>query len=262
MKVLDAVKEGIRVAHGYKKLVLILLCFNLFFEVLLRIPVLKLPKEDLRMMLLASAIILSVPLIMLAISIFIDGSIKGSIKDILIEKQFLGNRFIKYGKKYFWRLLGFGLLISVIIGLLIIPMMCVFTFIVRQQGWSAISSITWIIAGALTGLTLIFRIFTSYGSTIIVLDDTKVFKAFKGSLKFVRKYFKKVLGLCAISFAFSVVSIGLSRLSKSFRGTKTVIDAILGIISACWNSYIGIILSAASIILYLALTRKPSPEKE
>lgn len=262
MKVLDAVKAGVRVAHGYKKLVLILFCFSLLLEALLRIPVLKLPKENLRTMLLALIIILSVPLIIMLLSIFIEGGIKGSIKDILIEKQFLGNRFIRYGKKYFWRLLGFGLLISVVIGLLIIPMICVFTFIVRQQGWSAISSGTWIVAGAFAGLTLIFTIFISYGPTIIVLEDTKVFKAFKRSFKFVRKYFAKVLGLCAISSAFSVVSIGLSRLSKSFRETKTVIDAILGIISACWISYIGIILSAAFMILYLTLIRKPSPEKK
>ena len=141
-------------------------------------------------------------------------------------------------------------------------MIYVFTFIVRQQGWSAISPVTWIVAGALAGLILIFTIFTFYGSTIIVLEDTKVFKAFKGSFKFVRKYFTKVLGLCAISLAFSVVSIGLSRLSKSFRETKTVVNAIFGIINACWNSYIGIILSAAFMILYLALMRKPNPEKE
>lgn len=262
MKVLDAVKGGIRVAHDYKKLVLILLCFNLFFEILLCIPGPKLPKENLGIMLLTLIIILMILLITILLVIFIEGGIRGSIKDILIEKRLLGNRFIKYGKKYFWRFLGFGLLMSVVIGLLTIPMMCVFIFIVRQQGWSAISSATWIVAGALSGLTLIFTIFTSYGPTIIVLEDTKVFKAFKGSFKFVRKYFTKVLGLCAISLAFSVVSIGLSRLSKSFRETKIVINAIFGIVIACWNSYIGIILSAAFMILYLALMRNSSVGKE
>lgn len=265
MKVLDAVKGGIRITHGYKKLVLILLCFNLFFEVLLCIPVLKLPKENLGIMLLTliiSIIMLMILLIVILLGIFIGGGIRGSIKDILIEKRLLGNRFIKYGKKYFWRLLGFGLLMSVVIGLLTIPMMCVFIFIVRQQGWSAISSATWIVAGALVGLTLIFTIFTSYGPTIIVLEDTKVFKAFKGSFKFVKRYFKKVLGLYVISFALSAVGIGLSRAVKDFKETKIAIHAITRVIIACWNSYIGIILPAAFMVLYLALMRKPNLEKE
>lgn len=241
MKVLDAVKSGIRVAHSYKKLILVLFCINLLY---LAIPTVRTKLSRLMVF------------IFMIIGVFIGGGIKASIRDILVEEKFLGRQFLRYAKKYFGRLLGFYL---VIFGVMALMFLVIFTIsFIHRAGSSFPSTVVGGILGWL--LFLIFFVFASYTPTIIVLEDRRVFNSIEGSFKFVKQYFGKVLGLLGIGLGAILIGTGIT-LTQKIKGTGIIVDTVVKIIGYTWSAYIGIIFTTAFMILYLALTRKPRIKK-
>jgi hypothetical protein len=261
-KVWEALKGGIRIAHGYKKLIFILFSFNLICDCLNYVPVLVFPLLKLTSIRFIVITAFLTALLVFIVNVFSKGAIGGSIKGILLERRFLGKRVLKYGRKYFWPLLVYTLMVGIVVFLLTVPMMRALFFTVKRQGWSAISPGFWAVSGVLAVLLVIFTIFTSYGPIIIVLEDRKVFKALKETFKFVARYFRQVLTLYGIFLLSSLVGLGLGKVIQDFRETKMVVYAIGRVIILFWNSYIGIICLGAFMIFYLAVTGKPNPERE
>ncbi|MCK4649011.1 hypothetical protein KAT51_05770 [bacterium] len=242
MKVLDAVKKGVKVAHSYKKLILVLFCMNLLY---LAIPTVRTKLSRL------------MTLIFMIVVVFVEGGITGSIRDILTEEKFWGRQFLRYAKKYFARLLGFYLLIFVVVFTLM--------FIIFKIGFirDIASFFLPTVVGGVLGwlLFLIVFVFTFYTLIIIVLEDGRVFNSIERSFKFVKQYFGKVLGLVGIGLGALLIGNGIFSTQK-IRGTGTVVNPVVKIIGCAWSAYISVIFTTAAIILYLALTRKPSPKKE
>lgn len=247
MKVLNAVKEGIKVAHNYKKLILILFCINLLY---LAVPAVHTKLSKLAI------------LIFMLVGVFVEGGIKGSIRDTLVEEKFWGRQFLGYAKKYFGRLLGLRL---IMFGVCFIPVIWVALIykIITSFVYKTSSAPFPIMVGAIAGLLLflIFALFAYYASFIIVLEDERVVNSIKRSFNFVSQYFEKVLGLLGIGFGAALIGTGVI-LTQKIKGTGIVIDTIVKIISYAWSAYIGVIFTAAFMILYLALAGKPSLEKE
>jgi hypothetical protein len=247
MKVLDAVKAGIRVAHNYKKLILVLFCINLLH---LTVPTVRSKLGRLMV------------LIFMIVDIFIEGGIKASIRDILTKEKFWGRQFLRYAKKYFGRLLGLRLIMFGVYFAPAVLVVLIHGFIsdfMRKGGSSSFPIMAGVIAGFL--LFLIFALFAFYASFIIVLEDEKVVSSIKRSFIFVKKHFKKVLGILGIGLGAALIGNGII-LNQKIRETGMVINPVVKIISYAWNTYIGVIFTAAFMILYLALIRKSSPEEE
>ncbi len=247
MKVLDAVKGGIRVAHSHKKLILVLFCMNLLG---LAIPTVRTKLSSLMVF------------IFIIIGVFVEGGITASIRDILTEEKFWGRQFLRYAKKYFGRLLGFYLVIFGVMSLMFIVIMFIVIFSIGFI-FRADSSFPFTVVGGIIGwlLFLIVFVFAAYTPIIIVLEDGRVFNSIKRSFKFIKQYFGKVLGLVGIGLGALLIGNGIFLTQKS-RGTGIVVNPVIEIISYAWNAYIGVIFTAAFMILYLALIRKSTPKKE
>lgn len=266
MTIVEAIKEGFKVTNQNRKLVLIVFCISLFFSFL---SILLFPSIQGDIRKIESVIgLISLSIIAALVGILIDCGIRGSLKDILLEGEYQGNRFFFYCRKYFLRLLGLAILIGGVWGVMIgflLPsgILAAFELFEPLSGVGIVIVIAIAIILVLFISLLILRLFLIlfYAYTTIVIEDSKFFPGITKSFRFVKKYVRKVLGLLLILLGVSgVIGWGLQKIAQ-LETTPKVADYGIEIVKCGLQAYLEIIVIAACMILYLALKEEPSPEK-
>ena len=257
MKVMDAIKKGFEIASKNLNLVLIVFIFNVVWNLAV-IPFS--PEAAAGVTMTPALTILSI--IFILASIFVQGGILGSVKDIVKEgKQELG-RFVNYGAKFYLRLLCIALIIILIIGVVgFIATLIVATS--APTGNAGLIAFTAIIALVIAGLGLYLMLLLFLSPYILIAEDTGVLKAMRMSIDFVRKIVLKVLGLGAL---LVLIGLGIGLLMGVVAGILSIIfkgkilQFIMGIISGGVNGYISIVVTSCLMTYYLTMKGAQSKE--
>ncbi len=262
MTVIKAIKEGFKITNQNKKLVLIVFCVNLFFSFssILFFPSIG---EELKKIGPIFLIAIIAALVSIFVIIFIDCGIRGSLKDVLLQGDYQGNRFFLYCRKYFLRLFGLGILLG---GVYLITISCLFISSIAAAKIFAVLGKVGVVISAIMAIILglfILRLFLIlfYAYTTIVIEDSKISLGIAKSFKFLKMHVRKVLGLLLILLGISgVIEWGLKKITQ-IETVPTSAGYGIEIMSCGLQAYLEVIVIVACMILYLALREEPSPEK-
>lgn len=254
MKVIDAIKKGFEIATKNLNLVLIIFVFNLIWNISV-IPFT--PQAPLGagpgVTMTPGLAILSI--IFALASIFIQGGVFGSAKDIIKEGKLELGRFTGYGAKFYLRLLALAIIIILIIGVIgfLATLVVAASAPTRNAAIIAITSIVALLL-VLAGIgVLVFLFLSPY---ILVVEDTGVFQAIRISIDFVKKLLLKVieLGVLLVLIGFGIgLIMGIIAGIFSLVLKGKALQVITGIISSCVNGYLTIVFASCLIAYYLAM---------
>jgi hypothetical protein len=262
MTVIEAIKEGFKVTNQNKKLILIVFCVSLFFSFLSIFLFPAIPQE--KVIKIGPSVLICIAAL---VEIFIDGGIRGSVKDILLKVKYQGNTFFFYCGKYFFRLLSLGILIGVIWIVIscCLPLIMASAFMLSGSMGTIVISIITVVA-VILGLflllfilRLLFILFFAY--TTIVIENSKIFSGITESFKFFKKYIHKVQGILFIFLGISGVIEWGSKKITQFETISQAVNYGVAVVQCSLKAYLTIIIIAACMTLYLALREKPFPEK-
>lgn len=263
MGVFEAVKKGFSVAMKNLGLVLILIVFNLIWN-LASIPLTRqgvtiakgaAPTPQLTL----AALLFS--MLFVLVSIFVQGGALGLVRDyIKAGKMNLGG-FASYGLKYYLRFLGLGLIIILIIGIvaLIAALIIAATAPLNNTVVTVIATIIAIIIGAVGLYCVLLLIMSPYS---LVGDELGIIGSMKKSIEVVRKAVGRVLLLLVLLI---LISLGIGFLIGFLTGLITVAmpvgagQVVIGVVNSIFSGYLGIVMMAAFMAFYLALTGKEKP---
>lgn len=260
MKVIDAIKNGFDIAtKSLTSVVLVVFVFNLVWN-LITIPFTPatLPADGVPPPMSPVLALLSIVFVLL--SIFIQGGLLSSVKDIIKEGKAQLDKFVDYGKKFYLRLLGF----AAVIGLAIAVTAIVATLIAASaapSGNVALIAITAIIALAIGALAIYLVILLSFSPYTLVAEDSSFFDAMKKSIAFVKENLLKVIGLGLLLMLVAlgaglIVGVVFALLGVVIPGR--IVQIISGIVSSGINSYLSVVMTAAIMSYYLASSQSAS----
>ena len=262
MSIVAAVKKGFGVAVQNLRLILVLIAFNVIFN-LVSIPFAGQPPLAMGTGLAIAALAFSV--IFILASIFIQGGVLGSLRDAVKAGAVNLANFVKYGGKFYARLLGLGVvmfLLILVVGLIAALIVAVSAPIANPIV-SGIAAGLAIIIGAL-GIYMILLLFLS--PYALVSGDVGVVAALKSSMQFVRKNLLNVIGLVVLLI---LISLGIGLIVTLITGAltfvikaATVSQIIMGLINSVLNAYVTVIVTAALMAFYLgsAASQDTSPQ--
>lgn len=261
MGIMEAIKKGFGVAAKCLGLVLVLIIFNLIWN-LVSIPFMPKPGAGLTPQLTLAAVTFSI--IFILISIFVQGGVLGLVKDYVKQGKVKLADFASYGLKYYLRLLGLGLLIILVV--LVIGLIAALIIAVTTPlNNTVVTVIAAIIAIAIGAIGLYFVLLLIMSPYVLVCDELGVIESMKRSIGVVRRAIGKVLILLVLLI---LISLGIGLLIGFITGLITVAmpaqagQVIVGIISSIFNGYLGLVMTASFMIFYLALTSKEKTAQE
>ncbi|MBL7069495.1 MAG: hypothetical protein ISS34_06530 [Candidatus Omnitrophica bacterium] len=261
MKVLDAIKKGFEIAGKNMNLVLIVFIFNAIWNLGVIPFTPQAPAAG------GAGVTMSPQLTLLSIlfvlaSIFIQGGVLGSIKDVIKEGKLELGKFAGYGAKFYLRLLCLALIIILLVG--VIGFFA--TFVIAASAptknvvliaLATIVTLALILAGI---AVLIFLFLSPY---ILVMEDMGIFQAIRTSIDFVKKLILNVIGLgvmlVLIGFGIGLV-MGLVAGVLSFIIKGKFLQVLTGLINGGVNAYLSIVVASCLACYYLAM--KGSGAKE
>jgi len=255
MGVMEAIKKGFSVATKNLGLVLVLFVFNAIWN-LVSIPFMPKPGETPTPQATGMAVIFSVLFIL--ISIFVQGGALGTVKDYIKEGKAALGKFASYGLKYYLKLLVLGILIVLIIAVvgLVAALIVAATVPLNNAVVTVIAAIIAIALGAVGLYYILLLILSPY---TLVCDDSGVFDAMKKSLRVVRKALGRIILLLVL---LVLISLGIGFIVGFAAGLiaialpVTVGQVIIGLVNSAFNGYLGIVLMASFMAIYLALSEK------
>jgi len=262
MKVLDAIKRGFEIANGNMKLVLIVFVFNAIWN-LGAIPFTpEAPMDAAGAGVAMSPALTILSLIFVLASIFIQGGVLGSIRDVVKENKLDLARFKGYGAKFYIRLLCLALIIMLIIAVIAF----IATIIVAASAPTnnaVVITLTTIIAIVVGGAGIYLVVLLFLAPYILVIEDVGIIESMGRSIAFVRKALLKVIGLGAllvlIGFGIGLImGIIAGIISLAIKGK--FLQLITGILNGGVNAYLSILVTGSLITYYLA--GKGSDSKE
>jgi hypothetical protein len=211
MGVMEVIKKGFGVAAQCLGLVLVLVIFNLIFN-LASIPLAVRPGETVTPQATASALALS--LVFILASIFLQGGSLGLVRDQIKGGKMALSNFLSYGLKYYLRLLGLGILIVLIIAViaLVAALLIAATIPLKNTIVTVIMSVISIIVGAIGLYWIFLLILTPYA---IICDELGIIAAMKKSMKTVRRSLGKVLLVLVVLI---LISLGIGFLVGFLTG--------------------------------------------
>jgi hypothetical protein len=262
MKVVDAVKRGFEIANTSMKLILVIFIFNLVWNLIVIPFTPEAPLTEGAGVAMSPALTVISLLFVLA-SIFIQGGVLGSVRDIAKENRLDLARFAGYGAKFYLRLLCLALIIVLIIGIVAFIATLIIAASAPTQN-AAIITITTIVSFVigLAGLYLVILLFLS--PYILVIEDTGIFQAMAASIAFVKSMLLKILGLAAllvlIGFGIGLI-MGIIAGILSLAVTGRVLQAITGVLNGGVNAYLSVIVRGALTVYYLAAKGTEAPKE-
>jgi hypothetical protein len=255
--VFDAIKKGFAVAGKTMGLVLILIAFNLIWNVV-SIPLAVAPGTTPSPQVSTMVILLSVVFIL--ISIFMQGATLGIIRDYLKEGKQGINNLVGYGIKYYLRLLLLGLLIILVIAIvaLIAGLIVALTAPLNNRIITMVAVIIDIAIGVVLGLKYFLPFMLSPYS--IVCEETGVIGSLKRSLDVCGKSIQKTLSLLLLLVLLILISLGIGFVVGFIIGLLAAIvpqasgRVIMAMVTGVINGYLGVVMMASLMAFYLDLT--------
>lgn len=253
MKVFDAVKKGFGVATKNLNLVLVVFIFNLIWNLGVIPFTPEAPAgEALGATMTPMLTVLSI--IFILASIFVQGGVLGTVRDIIKEGKAVLGKFAGYGARYYIKLLCVALIIILIIGIIgfVATLIIAAAAPTKNTVLVTVATIVTVLL-VLAGIWIMLHIFlTPY---ILVMDDVGVFQAIRNSADFAKKSLLKILGL-ALTLVLIGFGIGLimgivaGLLSLVVKGK--IFQVVTGVINGGVNAYITVLVAAALAAYYLA----------
>jgi hypothetical protein len=263
MGMLEAIKKGFGVASKNLMLVVVLFIFNLIWNMisLAFMPAgtvaapgtgaaadATLPPEAVLPTLLFS-------ILFILVSIFMQGGSLGVVRDYIKEGKMKLSQFASYGLKYYLRLLGLGIIVTllVIVVALIAALIVAATAPLNNVIATVIASIVAIAIGLVGIYFVILLVMSPY---TMISDEIGVIEAMKKSMRVVKKSFWKILLLLILLI---LIAIGIGVLIGVVTGLMTMAlptkvgQIIIGVVNSLFNGYFGIVMMASFMALYLAL---------
>lgn len=251
MGIFDCVKKGFGVAAKNIGLVLVLIVFNLIWN-LASIPLAQqaTPTPEIT----AIALILGVAFIL--ISIFIQGGSMGLVRDYVKEGRMKLSDITRYGLKYYLRLLGMGLLIILVIAVigLVAALVVAATVPLNNTAVTVTAAVLALTIGGVGLYGIFLLILAPYA---LVCDELGVVESLKASIAKVRRSLLKVLLLLVVVI---LISLGIGFLVGFLAGIATVAlpvgaaQVVIGVVNSVFNGYLGVVMMAAFMAFYLAIT--------
>ncbi|MBI4335246.1 MAG: hypothetical protein HY589_01175 [Candidatus Omnitrophica bacterium] len=250
MKVMEAVGKAFELAGKNMGLWLFLCVFNILWN-LVPIPFLGDIQNAAAAKISPSVVALSLAFIL--VNIFVQGGVFGIIKDNVVSRsKFTVGNFVKYGGKFYLKLLSVGLMIllGILLAALIIGLIFSVSLVIRNL---FVNIIAVSISVILLLVALYFLLLFFLSPYILVMDDLGVFKAMSASLGFVKNNLWKVTALLTVLI---LIGIGIGVITSAIAGMLslplkgTAFQAATGVITGAANAYITIIISAAFLLYY------------
>ncbi|MEE8360310.1 MAG: hypothetical protein V3S04_05225 [Candidatus Omnitrophota bacterium] len=253
MKVMDAIKRGFDIANANMKLILIIFIFNVIWN----LGVIPFTPEALGMTgagVAVSPMLTIISLLFVLASIFIQGGVLGSVKDIIKENKLDLEKFKGYGAKFYIRLLCLALIIMLIIA--VVAFIATLVVAASAPTKNAVMiTLTTIIALVVGGAGIYLVVLLFLAPYILVIEDVGIFESMARSIAFVRKKILKVIGLAAmlvlIGFGIGLVmGIIAGIISLAIKGK--FLQFITGILNGGVNAYLSILVTGCLASYYLA----------
>jgi hypothetical protein len=260
MEILGSISKGFNVATKSIGLVIALFVFNLIGSIA-SLPFATIaPGAAISPQLTAGALVFSILFIL--ISIFIQGGTLGLVRDAIKEGKMQLASMAQYGKKYYLRLLGLGVLIVLIIAVvaLIAGLMIAITSPINNPVITTIAVIIAIIITVVVGL-LFFIPFT-LAPYAIVCDEMGVVDSMKKALDTARKPLMRVLSLLALIILLVIIALLVGFVIGFFVGLITAfVPAGLGrgimmAVTSAINGFLGVVITASFMAFYLSIAKK------
>jgi hypothetical protein len=254
MGVIEAIKRGFGIATKSMGLVLVLIVFNMIWS-FASLPFVG-PAGAAKPELALAAVIFSVLFIL--ISILVQGGSMALVRDLVKEGKMVLGGFLKYGLKYYLRLLGLGILIVLIISIvgLIAALIVIATAPMNNTIVTVIATLVAIVIGAIGLYIVLLLIMSPY---IIVCDEAGIIESMKKSMTAVRKSIGKVLLLL---IALILIAMGLGFLIGLLTGLVTVMipakagQIVISAVNSIFNGYLGVVMMGSFLSFYLGLAEK------
>lgn len=252
MGIMAAIKKGFGTATKGFGLVLVLFVMNLIFN-LVSLPFTPKAGETPTPNQMTPAFLLS--LVFILISIFIQGGALGLVRDYLKGGAMKLGNLASYGMKYYLRLLTLLLIVVLIILVagVIAALLIAATAPLNNAVVTGIATIVAIIVGAIAIYYLILLVMAPYA---IVCEEAKAIEGLKKSLGMVKRAIGKVLLLLVLLI---LISLGAGFIVGFISGIATVALPVaagqiaIAIVSSAFNGYMGVMMMAAFMGLYLGL---------
>jgi len=259
MGIFECVKKGFNVATKNMGLVLVLIVFNLIWN-LASIPLTQQATPTANIT--AAAVILG--LVFILISILVQGGSMGLVRDFVKEGRMKLSNIIRYGFKYYLRLLGMGLLTILIIAVvgLVAALIVAATVPINNTAVTVVAAVVALAIGGVGIYGIFLLILAPYA---LVCDELGIVDALKTSIAKVRRSLLKVILLLVVVI---LISLGIGFLVGFMAGVVTVAlpmgaaQVVIGIVNSIFNGYLGVVMMAAFMAFYLALAAKESSSAE
>ena len=248
MGTIEAIKKGFGLAGKNWNLIFILFFLNVLSNTI-GIPLKSLEGSSpsgMKVVIGAGAILL-----FLVLSVFIQAGLLGCVRDIIKKGAANLNNLFALGKKFFWRLLGLGILIGLITGLLVICCQGSLALSREVFGNVVLKSLGLFISIILGAAAICAGVFFFYAPYILINEEGGIIESMRRSVGFVRRFLGNALGTLAlvvlIVFGATIV---LGLLVMPLGAFRQIIGAILG---SGINAYLGIVAMITFMSLYLSL---------
>ena len=260
MEIFGAIGKGFNTATKSLGLVLVLFVFNLLGSIASLPFATVAPGATPTPQLTAGALIFS--LVFILISIFIQGGTLGLVRDAIKEGKMSLAAMLQYGKKYYLRLLGLGILIVLIIAIvaLVAGLLIALTAPLNN---TVVTTIAVIIAIAITiAVALLFFIPFTLSPYAIVCDELGVVDSMKKALETARTPFVRVFTLLLLIIVLVLIALGIGFIVGFLVGLITAfVPAGLGrgimmVVTSAINGYLGVVITTSFMVYYLAITKK------
>jgi len=260
MTVMDAVKKGFSVSQKSMGLLSILFSFNIIWNILGVFMLPQTPAGAPGGPAPASPLWVALSIIFILLSIFIQGGVLGVVKDLVKQGTAKLGDFSTYGKKYYFKLFGLGVLVTLIISLFAI-LAALMIAIAAPSGNKILLGIMSIAALIIAGVGIYFIILLLFSPYVLVVDDLGVVPSIKKSMEVVRKIILKVLGLAVILI---LIAFGLGLITGMVSGLVSLViknklaQVIGAVLTSALNAYVSIIMTSGFMAFYMGLTKPES----
>jgi len=259
MGVMEAVKKGFSLTAKSLNLLVVIFIFNVVWNIvgIFLAPAAPVTGTGGPAPVNPAFLILSIAFIFL--SVFIQGGILGSVRDLVKQGALKMSEFAKYGSKYYLKLFGLGLLIMAVVMVfaLVAALLIAMAAPTGNRVAIGIVSILALIVGGFGIYVMILLFLSPY---VLIADEAGVIESMKKSVQMVRKAIGKVLGLAVlvtlIAFGFGFVLGILTGLLNLALAGGTIAQIIAAVLTSALNAYIGVLMTASFMAMYLSLKQK------
>lgn len=257
MGIMESVKKGFSVAGQSLNLVFVLFGFGLVWNIVNLVLTPRLAvSPDTPPSAGASAAMIAVGILFILVSFFVQAGSLGYIADKIKTGKAELSAFFAAGGKFYVKMLLLGLFVGLVVGVLLLAIGLLVALLAPTV------QILAVILGLLIGAAVIYFILMVFlAPYAIVVDNEKVMASVKKSMGIVKSHLLTVIGialvLILIGFLIGVLlGVILAILSAAVKGTAA--QVVFAVLSSFVNAYLGVLVSAAFMNLYLSASHNTS----